>query len=201
MNEKYEITDISHPDYPHLHRVRALREIDADIHKGDLGGYVQSRENLSQKDSCWIFGDAIACGEALVSQYARVSGHAVICGSALVSGGACVSRNAVIEDQAMVLAGTVGGDCFISGNACLAQNPKSNVAPSVTGRAAVYGMVYGSVMISGDSVILPGVKIDMPTRDVLEIRDGRVCLHRFRGWPQNTPAKNEQRTMDNGPER
>ena len=55
MNEKkYEITNIAHPRYPWLHRIRALRDVREDVHAGDLGGFVQSEENLSQEGQCWI---------------------------------------------------------------------------------------------------------------------------------------------------
>ena len=54
MNQKYEITDIVHPQYPWLHRIRALRDVREDVHAGDLGGFVQSEENLSQEGQCWI---------------------------------------------------------------------------------------------------------------------------------------------------
>ena len=32
MNQKYEITDIVHPQYPWLHRIRALRDVREDVH-------------------------------------------------------------------------------------------------------------------------------------------------------------------------
>ena len=66
MNQKYEITDIAHPRYPWLHRIRALRDIREDVHAGDLGGFVQSEDNLSIQDPSWIYGDAIACEVAYV---------------------------------------------------------------------------------------------------------------------------------------
>ena len=60
-NDKYEITDIAHPEYPWLHRIRALRDIGEDVKKGDLGGYVESESNLSfePKDNAWLFDDSI----------------------------------------------------------------------------------------------------------------------------------------------
>lgn len=200
-SNKYEITDIAHPEYPFLHRIRALRDIGTDVRRGDLGGYVQSEDNLSQQGGCWLFGNAIACEESLVSQDAQVSEHAVIRGSALVSGTALVSGNAVVEDHAIVMAGTVGANCFISGDACLAPNRQTNAAPSVAGQAAVYGKVYGSVLVSGSSVILPGIQIDMPTLDVLEIRDGKTCIHRIREKLQKASVRQTQKTRNSGVER
>ena len=200
-NLKYEITKISHPKYPWLHRIRALRDVGRDVHAGDWGGYVQTADNLSQEGSCWLFGDAIACEGALVSQDAQMSDQTVLRGSALVSGTAQVSGNAVVEDQAIVMAGTVGGDCFISGNAVLAGNRQTDEAPSVTGQAAVYGKVYGAVLVSGNSVILPGTQIDMPTLDVLEIRDGQTMLHRIRGKGRNISAPTPKKARNGGTER
>lgn len=184
MNPKYEITDIPHPKYPFLHRIRALRDVGGDVHKGELGGYVQTAENLSQEGDCWILDNAIACEDALVSQGAQVSEEAVIRGSALVSGTASVSGNAVVEDHAIVMAGTVEGDCFISGNACLCENQQTHFSPFITDRSIVFGKVFGSVAVYGSSVILPGAKIDMPTKDILEIMDGKARLRRVGNkWP------------------
>ena len=46
-NQKYEITEISHEKYPFLHRIRALRDVSAEVSAGDLGGFVESESNLS----------------------------------------------------------------------------------------------------------------------------------------------------------
>lgn len=45
MNQKYEITDIVHPQYPWLHRIRALRDVREDVHAGDLGGEIEVHEH------------------------------------------------------------------------------------------------------------------------------------------------------------
>ena len=67
-NQKYEITDIAHEEYPFLHRIRALRDICGEICAGDIGGFVESESNLSAEpgDCAWIFDDAIAAGDAYV---------------------------------------------------------------------------------------------------------------------------------------
>lgn len=66
-NQKYEITDIAHEEYPFLHRIRALRDICGEICAGDIGGFVESESNLSAEpgDCAWIFDDAIAAGEPM----------------------------------------------------------------------------------------------------------------------------------------
>ena len=67
-NQKYEITDMAHEEYPFLHRIRALRDICGEIRAGDIGGFVESESNLSAEpgDCAWIFDDAIAAGDAYV---------------------------------------------------------------------------------------------------------------------------------------
>ena len=62
--KKYEITDIAHPDNPKLHRIRALTDVGTDVHKGDLGGFVETEDNLDQEGFAWIGKDAIACEDS-----------------------------------------------------------------------------------------------------------------------------------------
>lgn len=50
--KKYEITEIDHPKYPWLHRIRALRQVNEQVSAGSLGGYVQTEDNLSQDGTC-----------------------------------------------------------------------------------------------------------------------------------------------------
>ena len=64
--KKYEITDIAHPDNPKLHRIRALTDVGADVHKGDFGGYVETEDNLDQEGFAWIGEDAIACEDSYI---------------------------------------------------------------------------------------------------------------------------------------
>ena len=37
-----------------LHRIHALKSF-GNVKKGDLGGWVESEENLSQEGECWIY--------------------------------------------------------------------------------------------------------------------------------------------------
>lgn len=42
--KKYEITEITHPKYPWLHRIRARCQVNEQVGPGALGGYVHSGE-------------------------------------------------------------------------------------------------------------------------------------------------------------
>jgi len=70
-----------------LRRVIALRDF-SNVKKGEIGGYVESGENLSHDDLCWVSGDALVYGNALVSGNARVYGNALVSGNAWVYGNA-----------------------------------------------------------------------------------------------------------------
>ena len=102
MNQKYEISEIAHPQYPWLHRIRALSDVRPDVPKGHLGGYVQCEENLSQKGACWIADDAVVCdnarvyGSAWIGNKSHISGQAVISGDAHVGGNAEVLENCAL---------------------------------------------------------------------------------------------------------
>ena len=48
-----------------LFRIRALQDF-RDVKAGDLGGYIEREENLSQYDYCWVYGNARVYGNAEV---------------------------------------------------------------------------------------------------------------------------------------
>lgn len=170
MNEKkYEITNIVHPQYPWLHRIRALRDVREDVHAGDLGGFVQSEENLSQEGQCWIADNAVAAEESYVHGDAIMWDHSCVRGHATISGPSRIGGNAIIEDYAIITAGYVHGDVHISGNAKLFANSVTGGIPVVMEGSTVYGALGGEIEVREDAVILPGITIDNPTTDVIHI--------------------------------
>ena len=174
--KKYEITDISHPSNPKWHRIRALKYIGEDVEPGDLGGFVESEDNLSQEGVCWIFNDAIACESALVSGNAVLKDQAVARGTALVSNNAEVGGKAIVQDYAIVLEGYVSGNTHICGNAKLIKELNSEGVPEVSGDAYVYGMLSGSVHCCGEAIILPGTELRNPTPDLFILNSDKIHL-------------------------
>ena len=45
-----------------LYRIRALKDFElldgTIVHAGDLGGWIEKEDNLSQEDSAWVYGEA-----------------------------------------------------------------------------------------------------------------------------------------------
>lgn len=55
---KYEMTDISIEFFGvKLRRIRSLIDF-GEVKKGDLGGYIEKYDNLSQVNKSWVSGDA-----------------------------------------------------------------------------------------------------------------------------------------------
>lgn len=115
-NQKYEITDIAHEVYPFLHRIRALHDIGDEVKAGDLGGFVESENNLSfkQGDNAWIFDNAISCNNATVDEGSSLRGESIVCENACISGGTKLFDYARAEDYAYVCGGVIKGNARIS---------------------------------------------------------------------------------------
>lgn len=124
-NKHFEFTDEDfHIGCRVLYRIRAIRDIpEHGVEKGDLGGFVESYDNLS--DDAWVFDDAKVYGDARVSGYARVLNNAAVYGFARVFGNAVVCDDAQVFDHAKVYE-----SARVCGNAL------------VEGAAVVYGYAY-----------------------------------------------------------
>ena len=72
-----------------LHRIKACKDF-GNVKSGELGGYIESENNLSQVGDCWVYDNAL------------VYGNARICGNAQVYGNACVYDSAWVYDNARV---------------------------------------------------------------------------------------------------
>ena len=84
----------------------------ASVQVGELGGWVESENNLSQYGNAWVYGDAKVCGNAKVYGNAEVYGDAEVYGNAKVYGNAEVYGDAEVCGNAEVY-----GDAWVCGNA------------------------------------------------------------------------------------
>ena len=100
-----------------LYRIKALVQF-GNVNAGDLGGWIEKEENLSQSGNAWVYGDARVSGNAWVYGDARVSGNAEVSGNAWVYGNAVVSGDARVYGNARVSGdASVYGDAEVYGNA------------------------------------------------------------------------------------
>ena len=169
MTKKYELVLEDSIEFfeQKLFRIRALTDFDS-VKAGDLGGYIQSNENLSHEGNAWVSEDAKVCERAEVCDNAEVSGDAIVSGSARVCddakvydnaevwGNAKVSGNATVKDNT-----EVWGEAEISGNAIVAEKARVCGTTKVSGNAEVYGNVrawedakiYGNAKVSGNAEV------------------------------------------------
>lgn len=154
-NGYVEQTDTSYSegeDPTTVYQIRALKDF-GDVKAGDLGGFVESTDNLSQTGRCWVYDNAVVYGNAVVKDNAVVSGDAVI------------KENAVISDMATVFGqAEVRGSARISGTAGVGyewdgvknkENYQSGDATIVKGHAVITGnaSVFGEVIVDDNAMI------------------------------------------------
>ena len=187
--KKYEITDIAHPDNPKLHRIRALTDVGTDVHKGDLGGFVETEDNLDQEGFAWIGKDAIACEDSYIGGDAILADSAVARDSAYVGNNAVIADHAVVQDNAIVCDGLLTGKSCVCGYAVIRQDEQTLCAPIIDGSARVYGEISGNVVCRGNAVVLPGTKLDNRTQDCFVLEDDRVSVQTAKPdtAPERTP--------------
>jgi len=128
--------------------------------EGELGGFVESEDNLSHDGKCWIYDSAKTVGHARVSgnalvkhasvveQYAEVFGNAVLNDFTTVSGNARVCDKAVtfgnvfvVNDAVVCDEARLNGNIYVCDNAC------------VCGRVQVYTYQDDSKIIEGDMLV------------------------------------------------
>ena len=67
MNTKYEFTGETKIAYGcTLRRIKAIVAIGATVAPGDIGGWIESENNLSVSGNAWVYGDARVYGNARV---------------------------------------------------------------------------------------------------------------------------------------
>ena len=132
MERKYKLTDECMQYEGHkLYRIQSLRSF-SNVKEGELGGYIESEDNLSHDGMCWVydeakvFGNAKVYNNACVYFYAEVFGNADVRGDAKVFDHAYVLGNAEVRGEAKVY-----GDAKVCGNA----------------------KVYGKAEVSGDAKV------------------------------------------------
>lgn len=141
MEKKYELTDeVQVMRFSSrsavLHRIRALKDFRG-VKKGDLGGWVESEDNLSHEGNCWIYDNSIVMAGAVVSEDARLAYEAVVDLYSTIRGQATLSQNARVTNHS-----SVDDRAFVGGSARIDQNS----------RIYENAMIYGDVIVNGSEI-------------------------------------------------
>ncbi len=158
LNKKFELV---HDDFievtigKKLYRIRALINF-GKVRAGELGGYIEKEENLSQLSHAWV-GD-----KALVYENARVLTNAQVSGNARVHDHACVWRDAQVSDGARIHGEAVVTDyAQVSGNVVVSDIAQVYDYARISGGAMVSGeaSIYGNARVSGNAMIYHGAQV------------------------------------------
>lgn len=144
-----------------VRRIRALRDFGC-VRAGDIGGYVESDDNLSQEGNAWICGDAIVCDHARVFENAMVYNHARVFGFASVCGDAVVAGNALVYGFARVFGkGQIHGAASVHEQAEVGGLATVTGCASVCGEAVIHGItrVADKAVVGGSAVMYEGAEI------------------------------------------
>lgn len=99
-----------------LNRIQAIIDF-LDVKEGDLGGWIEKEENLSQEGGCWVYDESKALGYTKISGLALVSDNSVVIDSE-ISGHAIVVGSKVTS-YSKVTGGTMVSGSKISGESYL----------------------------------------------------------------------------------
>lgn len=141
-----------------VYRIKALKSFKCQnrvVTAGDLGGYVQKMENLSQFDNSWLFDDAIVIGEAIVSGDSIVSGQATVEDNATVCNKSNISDYVTVCGKANISGSTLNNFCIISENAKIDDSALKDLV-KIKGNASISNCNLAGHSIIKDDVILMG---------------------------------------------
>ncbi len=133
-----------------LYRIKALRSFCNDgafvrVKKGQLGGWVENKDNLSQNGTCWINDDAEVFNNATVTRDAYVADKAKVFDGAKLIDKCSVVENAIVK----------GKYTCISDNAHIGGNVE------VGSNKGKYTSIYGySCVVTKDKIVVKNVYID-----------------------------------------
>ena len=148
--KKYELSNITIVfNGVTLYRIKALKDF-SDVKAGDLGGWVEKEDNLSQRGDAWIGGDAKVYGNAVVCDNAKVFGKAKVHDNAFVCDNAWVYDNAQVYGRAKVF-----GNAVVFVNAEVYDHADVYCHAMAFGNAEICGNagVCGYAEICGDAVV------------------------------------------------
>ncbi len=143
-----------------LYRIKALRGFNTvtgeTVFKGDLGGYVESENNLSQEGYCWIrnnakvYDNAKVLDDAVIYKHAKIFGNAVIRKNALVEDFAQICGAAEVSNNAIIY-----GCAVVTGKAQIYNNAQVHGVAEICGKAKIcdYAQIYDRACVFDEAEV------------------------------------------------
>ena len=109
MEKKYILTDETIQfNGKTLYRIKAIKNF-GNVKDGDLGGWIEKEENLSQEGNCWVYDEAVVCDNAKICNNAKIMCNAIIMNNAVVKDNAQVCDYVIIRNN-----GIIGGNTILT---------------------------------------------------------------------------------------
>ena len=137
------------------YRIIALKDF-SDVKKGDKGGYILKEENLSQYGDCWLYDNAVATDNSIVSHNAKMYGTSSVNDNGRVLGFAKIySESKIYENGIVTDYAELFDSSHVSGYATIYGNSKRKGISYVSDFVNVCGksIIENKARISGNSYI------------------------------------------------
>jgi hypothetical protein len=147
MYRKYEFTGETKEVGVHtLRRIIAVKDFCDEegnwfIYDGDVGGWIESEENLSHEGYAWVADEACVYENARVQENASVEGFAQMFGNAQAGGYALIRDYAMVYENARIEGGIVEDRAWVHGDARLNEHVKVYGDADVWGNVGLYDIV------------------------------------------------------------
>ena len=108
-----------------LYRIQALKTFTKPggynpvVHVGELGGYVEAEDNLSQDGNCWIFDKARVKDGGKVLDDAIVYDKSLISKNSIVRGGSVVGGHCFVTNQSVITDSRLEGNVIVNGHSII----------------------------------------------------------------------------------
>ena len=152
--KKYELLldDTIEVDGKTLYRIRSTSEFVSNnlchVYVGSLGGYVESRSNLSDGGTCWITYDSKVYGDAIIRD------NALIVKSNINGNAECLSSNiglnSIVQDSTLVGYFEVFDSTIINSNITSSYIDDSRVSRSTVKNATVQSSLITDAFVDGE---------------------------------------------------
>lgn len=173
--KKYELTTNTKTCFGRkLYQIKALKDF-GDVKAGDLGGYIEKEENLSQDGIAWVFDNACVYDNARVVCNAYVFGNACVYDNAQIYDGARIYDNVCVYGNAYVY-----GDAKVFGNACVCDDAEVFDNARVLGNTQVYDTTWihcdAQISSNADYICFKGFGSENRNTTMFRTRNGDICV-------------------------